>query len=190
MNNKKSEKPKKCQKCPYNAEYKLIDKFYCKNCFSELIEQKIKQNLRKYEIKKGCMLRMSDPASEYVIKKVINLPVKIVRGKQKAEYEVVPWTTDDENETLLNMFFDNNFGNKKINSRKQTSKQQPKKIIKLFYPVSKKEMQQYFEIKKVQYKFKRGEFDDIINSFEEKFPGTKRALLKSAEKITAVSQQE
>jgi hypothetical protein len=184
MKDKKNEKPEKCQKCLRKAKYRLIDKKYCENCFSELIEQKIKQNLRKYALKKGCVLRITDAASEYVVKKVINLPVKIVRGKQKTEYEIIPWTTDDENETFLKMFFDNN---KTDLETKKSNKKQTKKIINLFYPVSKKEMQQYLDIKRVKYNFKTNKINKIINNFEERFPGTKRALLKSAEKINAVS---
>jgi hypothetical protein len=168
----KSAKP--CHKCNRKSEHKLVDKWYCAKCYSELVEQKIKHNLRRYSIKKDSRLLVSDKASKYIVEKVINLPVKIV-GKGKADYKILPWTTDDENEVLLREFLEN----KKM-------PKEDKKTVKLFYPLSKKEMESYFRGKKIPYKAERSEIDTILDAFEEKYPGTKASLLRSSESIRAL----
>jgi hypothetical protein len=166
----KSAKP--CHKCSRNAEYRLVDKEYCKKCYSGLVEQKIRHNLRGYSIKKDSRLLVPDKASRYIVEKVINLPVKIV-SKGKADYKIVAWTMDDENESLIKEFFEN-----------KKPVRQDKKTVKLFYPLSKKEMVQYFSIKKVAYKAERTEINKILDEFEEKYPGTKASLLASSESLT------
>ena len=168
----KSAKP--CHKCNRKSEHKLVDKWYCAKCYSELVEQKIKHNLRGYSIKKDSRLLVADKASQYIIEKVINLPVKIVH-KGKADYKILPWTIDDENEVLLREFLEN----KKM-------PKEDKKTVKLFYPLSKKEIGAYFKSKNVAYKAERSEIDTILDTFEEKYPGTKASLLRSSESIRAL----
>jgi len=163
----------RCLKCKRESEYKLVDKWYCGRCFSELVEQKIKQNLRKYDIKKDSKLSISDKASEYIIKKVINLPVKIVSDEKNADYLILPWTLDDENEEFMKKILEN----KKINTKED------KKKIKLFYPVSKQDLTTYFKIKNIDFRPDKTEINDFLDRMEAKYPETKRALLNSEEKL-------
>jgi hypothetical protein len=158
------------------AAYKLVDKWYCSRCFSGLIEQKIRHNLRRYRIKKDSRLLVSDRASEYVVRKVINLPVRIIHGRKKADYVVLPWTMDDENEEFLRLLFQN----KKIITKEN------RKIVKLFYPVSKKDMKRYFTLKKVPYRAEKTEINAMLDRFEDKYAGTKTALLKSEERLKEI----
>jgi len=166
-------KPSRCHKCIRKAAYKLVDKWYCKGCYCGLVEQKIRAHLRRYKIKRDSRLLVSDAASSYVVGRVVNVPVSVVRGKKQADYLVMPWTMDDENEEFLSMMF----RNKKIVAREN------KKVIKLFYPLSKKEMKQYFVIKKVPYRPAKSELNALMDAFEDKHPGTKSSLLRSEERL-------
>ena len=159
----------KCHKCNSKALYQLVDKRFCKKCFADLIEQKIKQNLRKYKIKKDSVLLVKDDCCKYFINKIIKLPVKIVdRGKH--DHHVMPYTLDDDNEEFLTQI---------IQAKK---KKQNKKEVRLFLPVSKKDMKHYLEIKKIPCKFQKTKINNIMDEFEKKHPGTKTALLKSSQK--------
>jgi hypothetical protein len=173
---KASKNPTRCHKCIRKAVHKLVDKWYCGKCFAGLIEQKIRQNLRKYGLKKDCRLLVTDKASEHVVRRVINIPVQIVKGKQKADFIVIPWTMDDENEEFLSMLF----SNKSIVVREN------KRIVKLFYPVSKKDMKKYFGLKKVHYQAEKTEINSMLDTLEEKYPGTKRSLLRSEERLRGI----
>jgi hypothetical protein len=163
-------------KCRKEAKAKLVDKWCCRKCYSSLVEQKIRHNLRNHRIEKGCRLLVSDRACEYVAKKVIHLPVTIVKNGQKADYTVLPWTLDDENEDFLKKFFE----------KKEIFCSENPKIIKLFYPISKDEMKTYLAIKKVPFKRGKSEINTLLDAFDEKYPGTKTALLSSEEKLRQI----
>lgn len=173
---KQKTKPSRCHKCIRKAAYKLVDKWYCGRCFSGLVDQKLRHNLRKYGLRKDSKLLVNDKASEYVVKKVINIPVEVVKGKKKADYLVLPWTMDDENEEFLSMMFTN----KKIITKEN------KKIIKLFYPLSKKDMKNYFSLKKISYSPSKTELNTMLDKFEARHPGTKSSLLKSEERLKRI----
>jgi tRNA(Ile)-lysidine synthase TilS/MesJ len=163
-------KQEKCHKCSKDAGYKHVDKWYCTRCFTDICEQKIKHNLRRYSIKKDRRIMIGDKACEYVFRKVINLPVKIV--KAKGDYKVVPWTLDDENEMFLKRYF------------KSKPQKEDKSIIKLFCPLSKDDVKQYCEIKKIGYNPEKTEINLILDKIDSKYPGTKTSLLKSEEKLS------
>jgi hypothetical protein len=159
-----------CVKCKKPAEYRLVDKLYCRKCFTELVEHKIKHNLRKYGIKKDSRLLVTDKASEYIIRRVVNLPVKIVK-RGPADLVILPWTLDDSNESLLKRFFE------------KKRQRENKNTVKLFEPLSKDEIKQYFAIKKVKYCPKKTEINRVLDEFEQKYPGTKSSMLSSEEKL-------
>ncbi len=169
-------KPSRCHKCIRKAAHKLIDKWYCKRCFCGLVEQKIRQNLRNYKIKRDSKLLVNDAASEYVVGRVVKIPVQTVHGRKKADYLVLPWTLDDENEEFLNTFFKN----KKIVTKEN------RKVIKLFAPVSKKDMKTYFDSKKIKYRPEKTEINAIMDKLEAKHPGTKTSLRKSEERLKKI----
>jgi hypothetical protein len=169
-------RPGRCHKCVRKAEHKLVDKWYCRKCFCRLVEQKIRHNLRRYRLQRDSRLCVPDKASEYVINKVVNVPVQISRKRQKTGYLVMPWTMDDENEEFLRMFFENRTFLAKENKR----------IIKLFYPVSKKDMKTYFNINKVRYAPEKTPINSMLDSLEDKYPGTKTGLLKSEERLRTI----
>ncbi|MBW2997149.1 hypothetical protein KY349_02285 [Candidatus Woesearchaeota archaeon] len=168
--------PKRCHKCIRRSAYKLVDKWYCGKCFCQLVEQKIRRHLRRYRIKKDSKLLVTDKASEYMLKRVVNVPVEIVKKKQSTGFLVLPWTLDDENEEFLKMFLKN----------KRIVTKENKKVIKLFYPVSKKDMKIYFLTKKVTYRPVKTEINQMIDILENKYPGTKTGLLKSEERLKKI----
>ncbi|MBW2971864.1 hypothetical protein KY359_02405 [Candidatus Woesearchaeota archaeon] len=170
---KTERKPSRCHKCIRKAAYKLVDKWYCKKCFCSLVEQKLRHNLRNYGLKRDSSLLVTDKASEHVVKKIVNIPVRTVKGKKQADFLVLPWTMDDENEEFLRMLFDN----KKIVTKEN------RKIIKLFCPVSKKDMKTYFTLNKVAYRPEKTEINSVMDELEKRYPGTKTALLKSEERL-------
>lgn len=163
----------KCHKCNRKAEFRHVDKQLCRSCFSKQIEQKIRRNLRQYDIKKDSRLYVNDDASRYVIERVVNRPVKIVSEKKKSDRLVVAWTLDDENEQFLN----NMFLNKKLFGKED------KKTIKLFTPLSNSDMKNYFRIKKVKYSLQKTELGAMLDRLEGKYPGLKTSLLKSQGKL-------
>ena len=163
----------KCHKCNRKAEFRHVDKQLCRSCLSKQIEQKIRRNLRQYDIKKDSRLYVNDDASRYVVEKVVNRPVKIVSEKKDADRVVVAWTLDDENEQFLgNMFAD-----------KKLFDAGDKKLIKLFTPLSRKNMKNYFGIRKIQYSPAKTELGKVLDKMELKYPGLKTSLLKSQEKL-------
>jgi hypothetical protein len=197
----------KCEKCNHKAEFRLVDKLYCARCFTELAEQKIRHNLRRYDIKKDSTILATDELCVQVLKKVINMPVKIVTGKQKSDYIALPWTLDDENEEFLKNFFEKKSG------------KEEKKIIRLFYPLSKDDVKAYCRIKKIAYHKNRPkdrflgcqkcrlkgsgckslpknvcdifvhnpektEINEILDRFDRKYPGTKTSILRSGETLS------
>jgi len=168
--------PGRCHKCIRRAKHQLVDKWYCPKCFTGLAEQKIRHNLRRYGLRKGSRLLVTDKASEHVARKVVNIPVEIIKGKRQADYLVLPWTMDDENEEFLKTLLQN----KKIVTKEN------RKIIKLFYPLSKKDMKAYFTIKRVSYRPVKTEINSLLDRMEAKHPGTKSALLKSEERLRQV----
>lgn len=163
---------KQCQKCTRKAGHNLVDKWYCSKCFCTLIEQKIRHNLRRYGLSKGSKLLVTDKACAYIVSKVINIPVQIVNGKQKNDFTVLPWTMDDENEEFLQAMFSDS-----------PIPEEDKKKIKLFLPVSKKDMKSYFTLKKSPYTARKTEINAMMDALEDKYAGTKSALLRSSEKI-------
>lgn len=164
----------KCEKCAHKAEFRLVDKWYCTRCFTELVEQKIRHNLRKYDIKKDSIILATDELCVQVLKKVINMPVKIVTDKQKTDYVALPWTLDDENETFLKTFFEKNL----IKS--------DKRIIKLFYALSKDDVKAYCRIKKILYNPEKTGINEILDRFDKKYPGTKTSILRSGETLSNI----
>ncbi|MBW2967855.1 hypothetical protein KY362_05195 [Candidatus Woesearchaeota archaeon] len=170
---KTATKPSRCHKCIRRAKHKLVDKWYCERCFCGLVEQSVRRHLRTYGLKRDVRLAVNDKASEYMLKRVLKVPVEIVSGRRKADFLVMPWTLDDENEEFLKMVIEN---------RKLTVREN-RKVIKLFYPVSKKDMKQYFKLKKISYRPEKTKMNALLDALEEKHPGTKRSLLKSREKL-------
>jgi hypothetical protein len=162
-----------CHKCKRPAEARLVDKELCRGCFTRLVEQKIRRNLRQYDIKKDSKLHVADDASRYIIEKVVNRPVRIVDDLKKADRIAVAWTLDDENEEFLN----NMFLNKKLFGKED------KKVIKLFTPLSRKELADYLRIKKIKYSPKKTELGAMLDRMESKYPGLKTSLLKSQCKL-------
>lgn len=174
---KKADKagPGRCHKCIRKAEHKLVDKWYCKKCFCRLVEQKIRRNLRRYRLKRGSTLCVTDKASEFMIRKVVNVPVKTVKKNQSTGYLVMPWTLDDENEEFLKTYL-----------KDRPMAKENKRIIKLFYPLSKKDMKSYFSINKITYRPEKTQTNSMLDKLEEKYPGTKTGLLRSEERLRTI----
>jgi uncharacterized Zn ribbon protein len=165
-----------CAKCKKPAAYKLVDKVYCRKCFCELVEHKIKHNLRQYSIKKDSRLLVKDRASEYVVRKVVNLPVNIVKSG-RYDRIILPYTLDDQNEAMLKRFFEKK--RQKADSR----------AVRLFEPLSKDELKQYLAIKKVRYSPSKTDINSMLDDFEQKYPGTKASILSSEEKLSRIMRK-
>jgi hypothetical protein len=170
------EPPRKCHKCERKADVKTIDKWLCRHCFTRQIEDKLKHNLRQYNIKKDSKLYAPDMACKHIISKVINRPVRIVSTKSKADHIIRPWTLDHENEAFLKGLFKNKLPAKKAKKRER--------VIKLFLPATIDDMKQYFSIKNVPYKAEKSRLIKMLDGMEHKYPGLKASLGRSHDKIT------
>ena len=99
--------PSRCHKCIRKAKHKLVDKWYCDRCFTKLVEQNVRRHLRVYGLKRDSKLSVNDKGCEYLLNRVVNIPIKIVHGRSKADFLVMPWTLDDENEEFLKWIIEN-----------------------------------------------------------------------------------
>ncbi len=156
----------KCSNCSKQAKIKYIDKKLCSACFCKIVERKIKQEFKNYGVVKDEKLSVSDDAVEWCLTEVIKLPLKLGEVGRR----VIAWTVDDEIEEFLVAMFES----KKLKVGKE---------IKLFKQLSKKDVEEYMKIKKIDYSFERTELNSKIDKINNKYPQTKNSLLKIIAKV-------
>lgn len=170
--------PKNCQKCS-NPIYH--DQF-CKRCFCEVIERRIRKYVRLKElISKHDILVINNPLCEYLIKSIVqDMPVTI---KQQGEGKnVLAFTMDDEIEWFLDIIF----AGKDL---EQEIKQQ-NKDIKLLITITDKEAQAFAQAKNIMFPQKQRKYQTILEQLEQKHKETRYSLFKSVEGIKKILVNE
>lgn len=161
-----------CIKCKNPVYFERL----CRNCLCKQVEKRIRKDLRLSKaVKKDDVLLIKDPISEYFIRKIISMPIKIVK-KGRYDKEVLPFTLDDEVLEFLENFIE------------KKSFKENKKKIKLFRTVKDDELKAFAKVRKIKYekKPKESEIRKIIDEMDKKYPPTKFNLLKSSEKLKAI----
>ncbi len=171
----------KCYKCNNKAKVNIPHlKPLCENCFTRIIEKRIRKNIRINKlIKKNDKLLIKDSLSLYFIKKIIKSPIKIVKKNGKNVKEVIQWSLDDECNLFLFKFFKPNFNIKNNN-----------KIIKLFKTVTDEELIEFSKIKHIKYRTlnKHNNIENLLNNLNKKYPEIKFSLLKCIENIKEIKE--
>lgn len=184
-----------CYKCKRDGKNKTDNKYFCDKCFLEIIEKRVRKEIRTNNLinKNDKILILNDSSyssilNEYLIKKIIYNPkIKIKKIKKynpifnydkKNTYNkiVIPWLLDDEIKSLLESFFKNT-KNKIANNTK----------IKPLISITKDEAKTFLNILKIKNniitKNDENELTKMIENFEKKYPGTKFSLLKSVRNL-------
>lgn len=187
----------KCFKCNNTSNLKLDNKDICQICFVHIIEKKVRKEIRinklfKKNEKVLFLLDGSEKAEvlKYLIKKIIKNPaIKFSYKKIKIfyieeeydknnEYDkiLVPWCIENEIEYYLSGIF----------TFKDQSKLLHGKIIKPLIGISRKDINNFAKIKKLQFKKSQILYPDIekmIDKLEKRYPGTKSSILKTIKEI-------
>jgi hypothetical protein len=181
----------KCTKCSRQARasFRQIGNL-CENHFIELIEKRVRKQLRTGKIikKNDRILFINNESKEYyagyhLLKSIIKgLPVKIEIKKSKSlnpkpakKYDkvIVPWSLDDEAEEFINLLFN-----------KKKPKKFSKKSVKLLHNVSEEEIELFAKIKRFKYrKTKKSKIKQMLDKLENRYPGYKFSLLNSTKQM-------
>ncbi|MBN2423225.1 hypothetical protein JXB41_08435 [Candidatus Woesearchaeota archaeon] len=192
----------KCLKCNKKSCIKISTNYFCKNCFTEVIQKRIRKELRITRvIKKNDKILIIDDGSYnsknsvYLLKGTLkNLPCEISikkshykigkKIKTNANKIIIPWNLDDECEYFLYCFFNNKkpkyLGHYKLDK---------KLYIKLLLNVTDSESRKFADIKKFKYKKQKKEkslINECLDVLEKEHPETKYSLLRSIEEIKKV----
>jgi|ETN01SMinimDraft_4_1059930.scaffolds.fasta_scaffold20143_2 hypothetical protein len=146
--------------------------------------EKLEKKLRKYArleriFQKNDIILAKDPFVKHMVKDIVgDLPITFTSEEEKATKIVLPWTTDDENNTFLHTVFNK----KKI--------VEDKKLVKLFLPLTDKET--VILAKKHNLKFepmtKDTSVEKITDAMKKSFPDIPQTLRKSIEKIKKLAK--
>jgi len=202
----------KCFTCNNKSELNLgYLKPVCNSCFCRIIEKRVKKYLRlTCPLKKNERLLVIDDLSYFFITEFLKLPLDITYKKMKLSMDdcifqdeklkkiikekkisrvILPWSCDDEN--LL--FLDSLFTKKSSSNLPKLSKKSKAKFIKLFKPVTDKELDIYSKQKRInrlknrlEKKKSTTKTREILDKIEEKNPGAKFSLLKSINDINSL----
>ncbi len=184
----------KCVKCGKKAEIKVQNQMACKDCFLQIIQKRVRKELRiKEPIERNDKILIIDDGSagaklsEYLFRDIIkDLPVEIVVKKMKYElgkkvagkYDklIIPWSTDYEDEYFLECLFTG----KKPNYLGHYTLED-KRYIKLLIQVTDQETKDFADIKKMYYQIKKkdSQVTRFLTKLEEEYPSIKFSLLNS-----------
>lgn len=164
-----------CFKCKKQAlpDVEYAGKKYCRSHFLELMEKRVRKNLRVRElidIQKSYYLFDDDSSeakiTEYFLNKIFRgyLKLKIGNKKSGKEIRIVPTNLDEQSIIFLNFFMENK-------NEKKRKEIMPLEVIQ------QKEIQILCEILKIFFvpRVKK----DILEELEKKYPGTKFSLFQS-----------
>ena len=190
-----------CAKCGKNAELELQQPS-CKKCFCEIIEKRIRKELRD-RLQKGQKVLFVDDIAFRVFEALKHVPVNAIIkpmssfgaddfyslldgrafqdfiGKEKIDVAVLPWTADFEAAGFLELFF----SGKKFKNNPN--------LLKLFREITEQELEAYAEIRGFPYrKGKLPDAEGFISGIEKKYAGTKSSLVKSREAIERILKEK
>lgn len=168
----------KCESCGKEAYFQKL----CRKCFAKSIEKRVSRFATE-QLKKNDTITVLDDNSglanltwhfiKLFAKKVpccIGFS-KVIKGKA-----VIPVTMDHENSEFLELLAGGYIKEQKTNE------------INLLKVLTQKECRKYAEIKKINFDDAEftSKFSEMLNNIEKKYPGRKKGLLKSSEKLKAV----
>ncbi len=197
-----------CHKCKNKEQYHGD---FCKPCFCELLERRIKKYLRQQEaIKKDDILVVDNDLVVYVLEHILTMPVKIVRDATQEGKKVLAWSMDHELEWFLESLLE-----------KGCVPESHQEGIKLFVTISKKELASYAAAKGIvlsgdlkpkpvrqdlihisgitsipgsgvpaRADKKIESYADLLNELEKRHHETRPSLLKSIAKLQEILHQE
>jgi hypothetical protein len=159
----------------------------CNNCFSRMIEKRIRKNARINKIfRKGDSILVTDDLNEYFIKHIIkDLPVTIHKRKKVDETFIkknkitkiaTNWTLDDEAINTLKEFL----------TAKKTK--QNKKTAKLLIVASDKELERFAKIHYIKFEpnKKDNKYGKTIEQMQQKYSDTKEKLYQSKKTLEKI----
>src|SRR3989344_4191802 len=84
--------------CGKEALLTIADKVWCRSCFIDQFERRVKKVLREKPFQRGERVLIVGNVAVFVIKRIINMPLELVFTERTIEGEkaVVEWTLDDE----------------------------------------------------------------------------------------------
>ena len=85
--------------CGKDALLPLGDKVWCRGCFIEQVERRIKLVLRDNKFDRGDKVLVVGNVAAFAVKKIVNMPVELTFSDTMREgYDavVIQWTLDDE----------------------------------------------------------------------------------------------
>ncbi len=190
--------PGKCSKCRNNAEINSANQLYCRNCFLDVIDKRIKKSM-KGKLEKGEKVLVLDEITKKAFGRTVSIPVKalfknesffgneniggIVAGKKFSDFlkkekiakALIPWTADMEASELLENFFTLN---RKISDNN---------YVKFFKDITEEELEEYAKILEADYCSETsGEAAGFAAEIENQYPGTIFSLAKSKEALDEI----
>jgi len=183
----------KCFRCKKTSEFRLDNKYSCKRCFCDVIEKRVRKELRinKLLVKNDKVLILDDssPGSsvvKYLINNIIKDPTikidmkKVNKIELSGDYKdydkvIVPFVMDDEIVSYLDSYFNNN----------NKSKEKEDKFVMPLIVLRSDEVLNFAETKKLVFKKSKRSNDDIkkmVDNLEKKYPGTYNSIFKTIRK--------
>jgi hypothetical protein len=164
---------KKCSKCENKS---ITNRPYlrqlCESCFLKAIEKKIRKYIRiKKKINKNDRLLVKDKLSLYFVKRIISMPIKIV--KIKPDKTVNLYTLDDKVSDFLAGFM----LKEKIRIKKNE--------ISLFETITDEELRIFSKIKKLDFKpnKKNKSIHNFLDKLYKRYPEARFSIVKSCDEI-------
>ncbi|MGV8169638.1 MAG: hypothetical protein ACP5N3_06305 [Candidatus Nanoarchaeia archaeon] len=167
----------KCSKCSHNALEGAVyaGKNHCEKHFLELIERRIRKNLRTrklIDVKKEYYFA-DDKSSEaklteYFLDKIFLGRLKLSEKKSKSLCNIVPTNLDEQALMFLNSFLEN----KKLEKSEEVM---PLEVV------TQQEVELLCRVLKI--KFVPRIKEDVVDNLEKRHPGTKFSLFQSRMKI-------
>jgi len=179
----------KCYKCNNKGSIKTDNKFFCNNCFNEIIEKRIRKEIRQSNLlSKNDKVLIIDDGTEksainkYILKKIIKDPtITFTIRKSIAKSEdytkiVLPWVLDDEAINYLKTMFTEN----------KTKTLVDTKMIKPLINITTKEAISFAKMHNLKFEKSKPldkDLNAMIEKMEDKYPGTKFGILKTIKNL-------
>lgn len=178
-----------CQKCKLPAiEGTLLQ--LCTSCFGRLVERRVGKELREHNlIKKDGVYVVENDLCAFVFKAIIKgMPVTVLKSGDENNPDnvsipvdairILCWTLDDE---IASLFLD------VLDGKETLHLGQAKGSIKLFLPLTDKELSIYADIKGFDFTPKpKGQIKTMLDSLEEKHPETRFSVASSAKELARI----
>ncbi len=150
---------------------------YCKNCFSHIIERRVRKYIREQgPLKRNQRIVVSDLLREHFIKHITHVPLVVVKKRQKEnDLSVILYTLDDVVVQFLNHFL--------LGKKKQ---KQNKNRLFLFSTVTDEELGLYCVYHHLGFVPKKHPLKEMLTKMEKQQPGTLYALYKSAKELSGI----